>query len=144
MKKVIVIFLLFIFTIQTTKSLWIVTSFHVNRDYIAENTCINRFDKIPTCKGQCFLNMELSKEQKENKANITVAEKDTVFIVTSFEETDLTILAIVSNIRSRPNNLASSSSIVAGLAAPPVVETLGVDTAAICVVVVVVPGLEDA
>jgi hypothetical protein len=97
MKKVIVIFLLFIFTIQTTKSLWIVTSFHVNRDYIAENTCINRFDKIPTCKGQCFLNMELSKEQKENKANITVAEKDTVFIVTSFEETDLTILAIVSN-----------------------------------------------
>lgn len=95
MKRILVFLLLLIFIIQITKSLWIVTSFHVNRDYIAENICINRFDKIPTCKGQCFLNTELSKEQKENKTNITVAEKDTVFVVPSSEETALTIFAIV-------------------------------------------------
>lgn len=84
MKKVIVIFLLFIFTIQTTKSLWIITSFQINRDYIASNLCINRFDKIPTCKGQCFLTKELNKEQNENKRNITMIEKDSIFIAPHF------------------------------------------------------------
>ncbi|WP_396191795.1 hypothetical protein [Flavobacterium sp.] len=84
MKKVVVYFLLFIFTIQSTKSLWIITSFQINRDYIASNLCINRFDKIPTCKGQCFLNNELSKEQKDNKKNLTTIEKDTIFIAPQF------------------------------------------------------------
>ncbi len=84
MKKVVVLTLLFIFTIQTTKSLWIISSFLVNRDYIAKNICINRFDKIPTCKGQCFLTKELNKEQNENKKNITILEKESIFIVPQF------------------------------------------------------------
>ena len=84
MKKVVVYFLLFIFTIQTTKSLWIISSFHINRDYIAKNICINRFDKIPTCKGQCFLSSELNKEQKDNKKNLTTIEKDSIFIAPQF------------------------------------------------------------
>ncbi|WP_103727050.1 hypothetical protein [Flavobacterium croceum] len=84
MKKVVVYFLLFIFTIQSTKSLWIITSFQINRDYIASNLCINRFDKIPTCKGQCFLINELSKEQKDNKKNLTTIEKDSIFITPQF------------------------------------------------------------
>ena len=84
MKKVVVYFLLFIFTIQSTKSLWIITSFQINRDYIASNLCINRFDKIPTCKGQCYLNNELSKEQKNNKKNLTTIEKDSIFIAPQF------------------------------------------------------------
>ena len=84
MKKVVVYFLLFIFTIQSTKSLWIITSFQINRDYIASNLCINRFDKIPTCKGQCFLNNELSKEQKDNKKNLTTVEKENIFIAPQY------------------------------------------------------------
>jgi hypothetical protein len=84
MKKVVVYFLLFIFTIQSTKSLWIITSFQINREYIASNLCINRFDKIPTCKGQCFLNNELSKEQKDNKKNLTTIEKESIFIAPQF------------------------------------------------------------
>jgi len=84
MKKIVVYFLLFIFALQSTKSLWIITSFQINRDYIASNLCINRFDKIPTCKGQCFLNNELSKEQKDNKKNLTTIEKDTIFIAPQF------------------------------------------------------------
>lgn len=84
MKKVVIYFLLFIFTIQSTKSLWIIASFQINREYIASNLCINRFDKIPTCKGQCFINNELSKEQKDNKKNVTTIEKESVFIAPQF------------------------------------------------------------
>lgn len=97
MKRILVFLLLLIFTIQITKSLGIIISFHVNRDYIAENICINRFDKIPTCKGQCFLNAELNKEQKENKTNITVVEKDTVFIVPTYEIVPFTRLTKISS-----------------------------------------------
>lgn len=80
MKRGLVYFLLIIFAFQSTKGLWIVTSFHINRNYIAENLCINRFDKIPVCKGQCFLNQQLDQDQKENKNNLTSAEKEVVFI----------------------------------------------------------------
>lgn len=80
MKKVVVFFLLFVFTIQVTKSLWILTSFQINREYIATNLCINRFDKIPVCKGQCYLNNQLEKEQKNTKNNLTNIEKETIFI----------------------------------------------------------------
>lgn len=86
MKRVLVFFLLFIFTIQSTKSLWIITSFNINRESIAANLCVNRFDKIPTCKGQCFLNNQLDKEQKENKKNFTTTEKDSIFIAPSFSD----------------------------------------------------------
>lgn len=81
MKKVIVLFLLFIFTFQITKSFWIISSFHINRDYIAKNICINRFDKIPTCKGQCYLDSELSKEQNENKKSVLKIEKESYFVL---------------------------------------------------------------
>jgi hypothetical protein len=66
--------------IQSTKSFWIITTFHINRDYIAENLCVNRFDKIPTCKGQCYLNNQLEKEHKESKKQNNIFEKDFVFI----------------------------------------------------------------
>lgn len=75
------VFLLFVFSIQTFKSLWIVSSFHINRNYIAENICINRFDKIPTCKGKCVLDNQLSKEQKQNKETWSSTEKTSDFIV---------------------------------------------------------------
>lgn len=86
MKKVITYFLLIIITVQISKSLWIITSFQINREFIASNLCINRFDKIPTCKGQCFLNNELSKEHKDDKKNLSIIEKDSIFVVPQFAQ----------------------------------------------------------
>lgn len=97
MKKVIVLFLLFIFTFQITKSFWIISSFHINRNYIAKNICINRFDKIPTCKGQCFLTKELNKEQNENNKNITITEKDALFIAPTHDVFTLIKIAITTS-----------------------------------------------
>lgn len=80
MKKVVVFSLLFLFIVQSTKNLWIITSFHINREYIADNLCVNRFDKIPTCKGQCFLDDQLEKEDRESKKHTTQFDKETVFV----------------------------------------------------------------
>lgn len=84
MKKGLAYLLLFIFCIQSTQSLWIIASFQINRDYIANNLCINRFDKIPVCKGQCYLNKELDKEQKDNKKSLTIIEKEVLYLAPDF------------------------------------------------------------
>lgn len=67
MKKSITLFILFLFVFQNTSSLWIIGAFYVNQDYIAKNICINRFDAVPTCKGQCFLTKELKASEKKGQ-----------------------------------------------------------------------------
>jgi hypothetical protein len=96
-KKVIVFFLLFIFTIQITKSFWIISSFYLNRDYIAKNICINRFDKIPTCKGQCYLDNELSKEQKENQKSLLQIEKESFYILSTIKSKENSSLVLIDS-----------------------------------------------
>jgi hypothetical protein len=68
MKKSITLFILFLFVFQSTSSLWIIGTFYINQDYIAKNICVNRFDAVPICNGQCFLTKELkASEKKEQK-----------------------------------------------------------------------------
>lgn len=67
MKKVILHIMLLTFVFQSTCNFWIIISFYANREYIAENICINRFDQMPVCKGQCFLNKQLKETQKQEQ-----------------------------------------------------------------------------
>lgn len=62
LKKTIVILVLAVFVFQSISSFLILASFTINRDYISSTKCVNRFDKISVCKGQCYL----AKELKEN------------------------------------------------------------------------------
>lgn len=67
MKKLLIPIMLLIFMFQSTCNFWIIISFYANRDFIAENICINRFDQVPVCKGQCFLNEKLQENQKQEQ-----------------------------------------------------------------------------
>lgn len=67
MKKLLIHIMLLTFVFQSTCNFWIIISFYANRDYIAENICINRFDQIPVCKGQCFLNQKLQENEKQEQ-----------------------------------------------------------------------------
>lgn len=68
--------MLLTFVFQSTFNFWIIISFYANREYIAENICINRFDQIPVCKGQCFLNEKLQENEKQEQKlpNLKVKE----------------------------------------------------------------------
>ena len=57
-------------------TLCIFTSFYLNQDYISENICVNRFDKIPVCKGQCYLSKELSANEKQEKKFPDLKQKE--------------------------------------------------------------------
>ncbi|MGN7785968.1 hypothetical protein ACTJIJ_15675 [Niabella sp. 22666] len=67
MKKIILISLLAAFLFQALSGLVILAAFHLNRDYISDNLCINRFDAIPLCKGSCYLEKQLSENEQHQQ-----------------------------------------------------------------------------
>jgi len=71
--KQLIWILLPLMLLQSFSSVWLWTVFEFNRDYIAKNECINRFnEKALSCRGQCIL----MKEQKNLESRII----DVVFI----------------------------------------------------------------
>jgi hypothetical protein len=67
MKRAIAILFLIVFVFQSTSTLWIMASFYAQREYISKNICVNRFDAIPACKGQCYLTKQLKENEKKEQ-----------------------------------------------------------------------------
>jgi len=42
-------------------------SFYAQRVYLSKNLCVNRFDAIPVCKGQCYLTKQLKEKEKKEQ-----------------------------------------------------------------------------
>lgn len=70
MKKLFAYLLLTGFVIQSFSQLWVMASFYIDQDYISENLCINRFEAVPICKGQCFLVKELKENEKKQEQQL--------------------------------------------------------------------------
>ena len=62
---------------QSTSGFWVLTSFYVNQDYIADNLCVNRFDAIPVCNGKCYVASELQKDADKEQQLPAFNEKPT-------------------------------------------------------------------
>lgn len=63
-------------------------SFYIQQDYIAKNICVNRFDLIPICAGQCFLTNQLKKSDKQEQNIPDIKLKDTqLFFIQTFNFT---------------------------------------------------------
>ena len=97
MKKTAVYFLLILFVIQSTSNLWIISSFYINRDYIAKELCINRFDKIPLCYGKCVLTKQLKDNEKEEQKFPNVKEKEIQLYFYQQESIEFSKKSIVEN-----------------------------------------------
>ncbi len=67
MKKIATYLLLISFVFQSASQLWIMASFYIQRDYIANNFCVNRFDTFSACKGRCYLAAELKENEKKQE-----------------------------------------------------------------------------
>jgi hypothetical protein len=40
----------------------------LQQDYISENLCINRFDAVSVCKGQCYLANQIEEDQNKEQS----------------------------------------------------------------------------
>lgn len=67
MKRLLSLLLLFIFVVHATQKLVVLVGFYTNKSFIEQNLCENRFEKIPICKGQCYLDKELRKVDKHEQ-----------------------------------------------------------------------------
>jgi len=76
LKKITSIIVLAVFVFQSTTSFIVLVSFVFNRTYIADNICVNRFDKIPVCKGQCYLTKELKQQAHQEKSFPDLLQKE--------------------------------------------------------------------
>ncbi|MFY0481214.1 hypothetical protein ACI6PS_01305 [Flavobacterium sp. PLA-1-15] len=85
MKKIVLHIMLLTFVFQSTCNFWILISFYANREYIAENICINRFDQMPVCKGQCFLNKQLKETQKQEQKLPDLKGKEIQLFINTLE-----------------------------------------------------------
>ena len=85
-------------------------SFYVQRDYISKNLCINRFDAIPVCKGQCYLTKQLKENEKkeQNLPNLKQKEIQLFFHNDISFEIHKTIFEESQNISFYKNNFLSS------------------------------------
>ena len=70
---------------QSLSQLFILGSFYLNRDFIAETKCENRFDKIKLCKGHCFLTKELKESEKKAEKFPDLKQKELKFTEQGFE-----------------------------------------------------------
>lgn len=51
---------------QIVTRVWIVLSFKINQEYIAQNLCEKRDEAITMCYGTCYLKKELKKTEERN------------------------------------------------------------------------------
>lgn len=76
MKICIIVLLLVVMAFQSANKAIVLTSFYINKEYIEQNVCINRFEKIPICKGQCYLKSELNKTDEQNNKLPSIKYKE--------------------------------------------------------------------
>ncbi len=110
MKRIFAIFFLITFLLQNTSSLWTMALFYVQREYISQNLCVNRFDAIPICKGQCYLSKQLKENEKkeQNFPNLKQKEIQLFFSVKISFDFDKKIFEEESNAPIHKNNFLSS------------------------------------
>ena len=73
--RIIIIALCLVVMAQSFQRTWIVTSWKVNRNYIAANLCENKAVKTSKCAGACYLKKQL-KAQEQKEQSLPISEKD--------------------------------------------------------------------
>lgn len=70
--------------LQSFSNVWLWSVFELNRDYIARNECVNRFnEKALSCRGQCVLMKKMREHEEKEQKNLESRIIDVVFVDSS-------------------------------------------------------------
>lgn len=84
MKQKFTLYLLIVvFLMSAMYKTWVWIDFVLNRQYIETNLCINRFDKIPVCRGACYLDKQVKKVDKQEQKFPELKVKEIALYVVS-------------------------------------------------------------
>jgi hypothetical protein len=91
LKRWIIVLIIGCVMTQLCSGLFIISSFYLNQQEIARTLCVNRFDKIPVCKGSCYLNDQLKETQEKEPVKYPSFKLKTVECVLPPAETPTVI-----------------------------------------------------
>lgn len=75
LKKILAICFALCILLQSFSKLWVVVSFKINQEYIAETLCVNKEMPAPVmCSGKCFLTDQLKKASEPESSDFPVAQ----------------------------------------------------------------------
>jgi hypothetical protein len=78
LKGTITILLIATIAIQTFSKWLVILQYEINKDYIANNLCVNRAKPACCCKGKCFLQKKLAADEDQQQSSGKSAyQKDT-------------------------------------------------------------------
>jgi len=69
LKKLYTILLIFLIGFQSFSKVWIVASYQLNKDFIANFLCENKAKPQLQCQGKCQLKKDLDKDAKKQKSS---------------------------------------------------------------------------
>ena len=79
MKGIAAVILMLLFSVQTfSKWMWVL-DYQLNKEYIAENLCINKAKPQLHCNGKCQLAKKLAEEESSHKPSGADAPKQNLF-----------------------------------------------------------------
>lgn len=80
-KKVMVIILILAVGATSFQKAIALLDYRINKNYIAANLCVNRSLPRSCCRGKCWLNKQLQKEESNNRDNkVPTAEKNQILL----------------------------------------------------------------
>ena len=91
MKKIVAIVCALLIAWPVAIKVYVIATWQLNRDYIAQNLCENRNDAASTCEGHCQLVKQLGETEQENKPFLPFAGLEklnlSVFYITDANKT---------------------------------------------------------
>ena len=85
-KYPVTILLILLIAAQSFSKWCLIAEFQANRDFIAQNLCVNRLNPISCCKGTCFLNKKLAADEDQQQAPAKGGQRDEVLLQVNHPE----------------------------------------------------------
>ncbi|MBS1661094.1 MAG: hypothetical protein JST68_08590 [Bacteroidetes bacterium] len=82
LKYPVTILLIVLIALQTFSKWCLIAEFQVNRDFIAKNLCVNRFNACSCCKGKCYLNKKIAEDESQQQAPIKGGQREETLLQT--------------------------------------------------------------
>jgi hypothetical protein len=79
-KYPVTILLILLLAAQSFSKWCLIVQFQVNRNYIAQNLCVNRLNPISCCKGTCFLNKSLQEDENKQQAPVKSGQQQEIVL----------------------------------------------------------------
>lgn len=95
MKLIISPILILLLLTQTFSNWFVVMAFNLNRDYIAQSLCENRYRPQLNCKGNCVLMKKMNEKEKQEQNTPESVKLEFTFLVFSSKSFFATVVAPV-------------------------------------------------